>query len=194
MIMPAPVGVGNITGAHHAFKGRPQYSSASSEAVNGKSAYSPAHEARAAMKTAIAETPELGKAAPANLHGKVTSAIARGIGFSSLLVLQSVELSGDEIVEDVSAPVSEEDVSAAVSEEDGSAPVSDAEDGSAPASDSQGTAEEQASLDAEGSAITESGAVASTEVEVITGDPIAPLQIDDTLVDLLIESLDEGTA
>ncbi len=192
--MPAPVGVGNITGAHHAFKGHPQQGSASSEAVNGKSAYSPAHEARAAMKTAIAKTPELGEAVLANLHGKVTSAIARGIDFSSLLILQSVELSGDEIVEDVSAPVSEEDVSAAVSEEDGSAPVSDAEDGSAPASDSQGTAEEQSSLDAEGSAITESGAVASTEVEAINGDPIAPLQIDDTLVDLLIESLDEGAA
>ena len=175
MIMPAPVGVGNITGAHHAFKGHPQQGSASSEAVNGKSAHSPAHEARAAMKTAIAETPKLGEAPPANLHGKVTSAIARGIDFSSLLILQSVEPSGDEIVEDVSAAVSEED-------------------GSAPASDSQGTAEEQAPLDAEGSAITESGAVASTEVEVITGDPIAPLQIDDTLVDLLIESLDEGTA
>jgi hypothetical protein len=179
--MPAPVSVGNITGTHHPFKGRPQYNSASAEDVNGKRADSPSFKA---MLFEAAKAANLVEAAP-NLHGKVTSAIARGIDPNSLHFGQSVELSDDEIAEDVSAPDSEEDVSA---------PVSDAEEGSAPTSDSQGTAEEQASLDAEGSAITESGAVASTEVEVITGDPIAPLQIDDTLVDLLIESLDEGTA
>jgi hypothetical protein len=97
MILLAPVGVVDIKGAHHAFKGRPQQGSASSEAVNGKSALSPAHEARAAMKTAIAETPKLGEAVPANLHRKVTSAVARGIDISSLLVLQSAEPSNIKI-------------------------------------------------------------------------------------------------
>ena len=178
--MTAPVSVGNITGTHHAFKGRPQYNSASAEDVNGKRADSPAFKAMLGIEAA-----NLGEAAPANLHGKVTSAIARGIDLSSLLIRQSVELSDDEIAEDVSAPDSEEDVSA---------PVSDAEEGSAPTSDSQGTAEEQASLDAEGSATAESGAVASTEVEAITEDPIAPPQIDDQLFNLLIENLDEDAA
>jgi len=186
--MPAPVSVGNITGTHHPFKGRPQYNSASAEDVNGKRADSPAFKARLeieAAKQAGVNASVLGEAAPANLHGKVTSAIARGIDFSSLLIRQSVELSDDEIAEDVIAPVSEEDVSA---------PVSDAEDGSAPASDSQGTAEEQAFLDAEDSATAESGAVASTEVEAITENPIAPPQIDNQLVNLLIENLDEDAA
>ncbi len=179
--MPAPVSVGNITGTHHAFKGRPQYNSASAEDVNEKRADSPSFKA---MLFEVANAANLVEAAP-NLHGKVTSAIARGINPNSLHFGQSVELSDDEIAEDVSAPDSEEDVSA---------PVSDAEDGSAPASDSQGTAEEQASLDAEGSATAESGAVVSTEVEAITEDPIAPPQIDDQLFNLLIENLDEDAA
>ena len=91
--MPAPVGVGNITGAHHAFKGRPQLGSASAETVKGKIADGPAHQARASIEAA-----NPGEAAPANLHGKVTSAVARGIDISSLLVLQSAEPSGSDLI------------------------------------------------------------------------------------------------
>jgi len=36
--------------------------------------------------------------------------------------------------------------------------------------------------------------MASTEVEAITEDPIAPPQIDDQLFNLLIENLDEDAA
>ena len=49
------------------------------------------------MKTAFAETPELGEAVPANPHDKVTSAIVLGIGIPSLLILQSAEPSDIEI-------------------------------------------------------------------------------------------------
>jgi hypothetical protein len=59
------------------------------EKMRGKSAESPAHEAKAALAEAA-----LGHSAP-NLFGKVTSAIARGIAFEAILALQAEQTQAD---------------------------------------------------------------------------------------------------
>ena len=169
--MPAPVGFGSNAVPPQAINNRPQNDTEGTDAVNGKAKDNPAQQARAAIKTAA-----LGDGGPANLHGKVTSAFARGLNTSNLLVLQSVETTETETADIASAP------------------ATDADDGSADPADPAPANEVGAAPAEDGPTVTDGGDVASTDEETVLEEPAVTSQDDSDLVDLLLESLDEETA
>ena len=169
--MPAPVGFGSNAVPPQAINNRPQNDTEGTDAVNGKAKDNPAQQARAAIKNAARSD-----GGPANLHGKVTSAFARGLDTRNLLVLQSVETTETETADIASAP------------------ATDADDGSADPADPAPANEVGAAPAEDGPTVTDGGDVASTDEETVLEEPAVTSQDDSDLVDLLLESLDEETA
>jgi len=191
--MVAPVGHGNAASAYRAERNFARTSEEGTETARRNSANSPAHRARAAIRdadldrAAIRESGSGAPVPPANLHGKVTSALARGLDISGLLILQSEAPSEPELAEDGTTATSgtDETIAATPEVEDGVPAVTD---GNEAAATTQTAIEEPAPSQVEE---TVPVGVGTADTETAPAAQTADESVNSLLVDLLLEGSGE---